>query len=651
MVKGILKKAIWLVVSFIAAASLAVVAGFINTGEKVNAVWLVVATICIFTITYRYYAAFLASKVLAFNEKNPTPSETQRDGVDYYPMNKWVLFGHHFAAIAGAGPLIGPTLAAQFGYLPGFLWILVGATIAGAVHDMIILSASVRHQGRSLAQIVKEEIGGMSGITLAIIIVFNVVVAVAGAALAVVNALNMNSWGTFTLMLTIPIAMFMGIYMHYIRHEKIFEVSIIGGVLLLVAVFVGSLVPGSPIGSAFTIDKDHLIIYLGILCFLSSALPIWLLLVPRDYISAYLKVGTFLLLAVAIFIIMPDMEMPQTTLYTAGNGPIIPGKLFPFLFITIACGAISGFHGLISSGTTPKMIMSEKDIPLIGFGSMLVEGFVAVIALIAASILIPGDFFAINTKLSPDVLSSIGFPIAKVKELSQAIGLELQGRPGGAVSIAAGMSVLLSTLVGGKASLPYWYNYSLMFIALFILTLVDAGTRVGRFMLQEIGSAIYKPFSDHKGELNIIITSLLIVSMWCYLLFTGNISTIWPMFGIANQILAATALGIGTTLLIKAKKVKYIWITIIPMIFMVVTTFIAAWELIFIFFDKAAKAKNPSEALNLNINACLVILIAVLAIVVMADLFYKWYGYLSGKNGKTLSEKILALHDRFPHDF
>ncbi len=497
---NILKKSIWIIVSFIAAVSLAVIAGFLNPGEKINAVWLVVATVCIFIITYRFYAAFISSKVLAFDEHNRMPSETENDGVDYYPMNKWVLFGHHFAAIAGAGPLIGPTLAAQFGYLPGFLWILVGATLAGAVHDMIILAASARHKGQSLAQIVRVEIGTVSGFVLALIIIFNVIVAVAGAALAVVNSLHMNSWGTFTLMLTIPIAIFMGIYMRFLRHGKIMEVSIVGALLLLLAVFLGSRIPGTGLEHFFMIDKNRLIIYLGILCFLSSALPIWLLLVPRDYISAYLKVGTFLLLAVAIIINMPVLEMPKVTGYIAGGGPIIPGTLFPFLFITIACGAISGFHGLISSGTTPKMIKSEKDIPLIGFGSMLVEGFVAVIALIAASILIPGDYFAINTKFSPEMLASIGFPVSKVKELSMAIGLELQGRPGGAVSIAAGMSVLLSSIFGGKAALPYWYNYSLMFIALFILTLVDAGTRVGRFMLQEIGGTIYKPFSTIKTK-------------------------------------------------------------------------------------------------------------------------------------------------------
>ncbi len=638
---NIFKKGIWVLISFIAAVSLSVIAGFLNPGEKVNAIWLIVATVCIFVITYRFYAAFLASKVLVFDETKKMPSETVNDGVDYYPMNKWVLFGHHFAAIAGAGPLIGPTLAAQFGYLPGFLWILVGATLAGAVHDMVILAASARHNGQSLAQIVRDEIGTLSGFVLALIIIFNVVVAVAGAALSVVNSLNMNSWGTFTLLITFPIAIFMGIYMHFLRKGKIMEVSIIGALLLLVAVFLGSRMPGSSLAPFFTIDKNRLIIYLGILCFISSALPIWLLLVPRDYISAYLKVGTFLLLAVAIAINMPVLEMPKTTQYIAGGGPIVPGTLFPFLFITIACGAISGFHGLISSGTTPKMIKSEKDIPLIGFGSMLVEGFVAVIALIAASILIPGDYFAMNTKLSPEILSSMGFPISKIQELSQTIGLQLQGRPGGAVSIAAGMSVLLSSLFGGKASLPYWYNYSLMFIALFILTLVDAGTRVGRFMLQEIGGTIYKPFSNHQNEFNIIITSLIIVLMWCYLLFTGNISTIWPMFGIANQILAATALGVGTTLLIKSDKVKYIWITVLPMLFMLITSYIAAWQLVFIFFENASKSPNPSDAFHLRMNASLIIFIAVLGIIVIADLFYKWHGYF--KTGTDINLKDLFI--------
>jgi carbon starvation protein len=637
---SLLKKFFWFIVVLIAALSFALVAGVLNPQEKINSLWLITAALCIYAIAYRFYASFIAAKVLIHDSNRITPSVRLNDGVDYFPTPKWVLLGHHFAAISGAGPIIGPTLAAQFGYLPGFLWILIGGVLAGGVHDMVILTASVRKNGHSLVQIVKEEIGPVGGIAALFVVLFNIVIAVSGSGLAVVNALAATPWGTFSVALTVPIAIMMGFYLFRYRVGKIQEGSIIGFILLLAAVYAGHWIPGSPLAPYFTLSRNNLIIFIGILSFICSVLPVWVLLCPRDYISTYVKVGTFLLMAIAIFVNASKIEMPALTVYIQGNGPIIPGKLFPFLFITIACGAISGFHGLIASGTTPKMIMSEKDIRTIGYGAMLIESIVAVISLVAATIIIPGDYFAINTKLTFEELAKLGFPVGKITELSQAIGVELAGRPGGSVSLAAGMSTLLSSILGGKKILPYWYNFALMFQALFILTLVDTGTRVGRFLLQELGGYIYEPIATKKTFLNLTITSFLIVVMWAYLIWVGTVSTIWPMFGVANQILGALALGVGTNLIIKSGKTKYIWVTLIPMIFMFVTTFTAAWQLIHIFLKKATLSTSPSEVLNLRIDAGLVILMGVLAVGILVDMVYRWYGYFSGKEKITTSKII-----------
>ncbi|HRY28462.1 MAG TPA: carbon starvation protein A [Elusimicrobiota bacterium] len=628
----------WLIVSLVAAAALAVVVGVWRPQENVNALWLVVAALCIYALSYRFYCSFIASKVLALDSNRIPPSFRLKDGMDYQPTPRWVLFGHHFAAISGAGPIIGPTLAAQFGYLPGFLWILIGATLGGAVHDMIILLASVRRNGHSLAQIVKEELGVVSGMAAAFVILFNIIVAVSGSGLAVINALAGSAWGTFTVSLTIPIAIAMGFYLFKFRPGKIREGSIIGALLLLAAVYAGRFIPDSSLAPFFTLSRNHLILFIGALSFLSSVLPVWVLLCPRDYISTYIKIGTFLLLVVGIFIMSPTLQMPSVTRYASEPGPIIPGTVFPFLFITIACGAISGFHGLISSGTTPKMVMSEADIPLIGYGAMLTESLVAVTALIAASILIPGDYFAINAPIPFDQLAALGFPVGKITEFSQQVGIELAGRPGGPVSLAVGMSAILSGILGGAASMPYWYNFAIMFQALFILTLVDTGTRVGRFILQEIGGAIYKPIATHRTALNIWITSFIIVFLWVYLIHAGSISTIWPMFGVANQLLAAVAFGVGTTLIIKSGKARYAWTTLIPMAFMYVTTFTAAWQLIGVFSAKAARASTGAEALNLRIDQFLIVTMVLLAILILADMSYKWHGYLNGTRDPKLSE-------------
>ncbi len=625
------KKAIWITISFIFAISLSVIVGIINPSEKINALWLVVAAGCFYVITYRFYASFLAAKVLTIDENRTTPAKKLYDGIDYHPTNRWVLFGHHFAAIAGAGPLIGPMLAAQFGYLPGFLWILIGSALGGAVHDTVILFASIRRDGHSLARIAKDEIGPVGGIAAALAILFIIIVALAGLGLAVVNALSKSPWGTFTIGLTIPIAFFMGIYLYRIRPGKLGEVSVIGVTLLLVAVFTGHYIPGSFLDPFFNLSRNNLILSIVIYGFIASVLPVWMLLAPRDYLSTYMKIGTIFLLAFGVIIIAPKIQMPAVTRFAEGGGPIIPGTLFPFMFITIACGAISGFHSLISSGTTPKMLMNEKDIPFIGYGAMLVEGFVAIMALIAATILIPGDYFAINTKLPFDVIAALGFPVNNVTEFSKMVGTDIAGRPGGAVSLAVGMASIFSNLPGMKGLMPYWYNFALMFEALFILTTVDAGTRVARFLLQELGGIVYKPLSKTAWLPGNIITTFFVVSSWGYLIYSGNVSTIWPMFGVANQLLAAIAFGVGTTFIIKSGKLKYAWVTFIPMLFMFTTTLTASWKLIRMFGDKVSNAISQAEAITFKIDALLVSVMAALAIIVLLDMLYKLYWYLSGR--------------------
>jgi carbon starvation protein len=628
------KKLIWIPVSLIAAVSIAVVSGAVNPAEKVNALWIITAAGCFYVVTYRLYASFLAAKVLSLDPGLKTPAHDLKDGVDYHPTNRWVLFGHHFAAIAGAGPLIGPMLAAQFGYLPGFLWILIGSAFGGAVHDMVILAASVRRHGRSLAQIAKDEIGPVGGLAASFAIIFIIIVALAGLGLAVVNALTRSPWGTFTIAVTIPIALFMGLYLYRIRPGKVGEVSAIGFVLLLAAVIIGRFIPGSMLEPFFNLTKNQLVISIALYGFIASVLPVWMLLCPRDYLSTYMKIGTVILLAIGVLFIAPVIQMPAVTRFVNGGGPVIPGKVFPFMFITIACGAISGFHALISSGTTPKMIMSERDIPVIGFGAMLAEGFVAIMALIAATVLIPGDYFAINTKLSFDALAGLGFPVSKVTELAAMVGTDVVGRPGGAVSLAVGMASILSGIPGMKGLMAYWYNFALMFEALFILTTVDTGTRVARFLLQELGSHVYKPLGRRRWMPGIIVTSFLVVAAWAFLIHSGSISTIWPMFGVSNQLLAAIAFGVGTTVIIKSGKARYAWTTGIPMVFMFLTTLTASWELIGIFRDKAAKAASAAEAITFKVDAFLVFLMAALAVIALAHMLYTWYGSFS--NAKRL---------------
>jgi carbon starvation protein len=625
-----IKKIFWGVICLVGAMAFAVVTGIWSPTEKVNALWIVTAAGCIYLITYRFYGAFLAAKVLVLSGDRQTPAFKMRDGIDYHPTNRYVLFGHHFAAIAGAGPLIGPMLAAQFGYLPGFLWMLIGASLGGAVHDMVVLTASVRRNGRSLAQIAKDEVGQIGGVAASFAILFIIIVALAGLGLAVVNALSHSPWGTFTIAMSIPIALFMGLYLYKIRYGKVGEVTLIGVSLLIAAVIYGHFIPGSPLENVFSLSRNTLILCMAMYGLIASILPVWMLLCPRDYLSTYMKIGTISLLAIGVIFIAPTIQMPALTKFIHGGGPVIPGKLFPFMFITIACGAISGFHALISSGTTPKMISSENDIQMIGFGAMLVEGFVSMMALIAACILLPGDYFAINTTLSFDQLASMGFPIDRVKELSEMVQVNVVHRPGGAVSLAVGMASILGGLPGMRGLMPYWYNFALMFEALFILTTVDTGTRVARFLVQEMGGFIYKPLARQGWYPGILISSLVVVGSWAFLIYTGTIKTIWPLFGVANQLLAAIALGVGTTVIIKESKLKYSLVTFIPMVFMFVTTFTASVELIISYWDKVGTEMTYGFAV---LHSVLVGMMAILAMVALLNMIQRWYVLIIKKEG------------------
>ncbi len=541
----------------------------------IHAMPLVVAALCVMVIFYRYYHAFIAAKVAVLDDSRKTPAYTMYDGQNYFPTNKWVLFGHHFAAITGAGPLIGPVLAAQFGVLPGYLWILIGVVLAGAVHDFIIFFASVRHGGKSLAEIAKTEISPLSGIIASIAVLFILVVALAGLGLAVVNALAESSWGVFTIGCTIPIAFFMGLYMYRFRKGRIAEATVIGVILLMLAVYFGKDIAHSALAPYFMLPKTKITLFILIYGFTASILPVWLLLCPRDYLSSFMKIGTIVFLAIGIIIVNPELKMPAVTEFIKGGGPIIPGALFPFAFITIACGAISGFHALVASGTSPKMVSKESDIKTIGFIAMLTEGFIAILALIAATALFPGDYFAIN--VPQPIFDTLGLSTVNLDHLSAQVGESLYGRTGGAVSLAVGMAQIFTALPGMSRLMDYWYHFAIMFEALFILTTIDTGTRVARFMIQEFGGRFYKPFERVDHLPSAVISSALISCAWGYFVFTGSISTIWPMFGTANQLLAGIALCVGTTFIIKLGRAKYAWVTLVPMAFVMATTLTAAW--------------------------------------------------------------------------
>ena len=587
-----------------------------------RALWLIVPFLAVLVIAYRYYSAFLAARVLVLDDTRTTPAHTKYDGHNYYPTTRWVLFGHHFAAITGAGPLVGPVLAAQFGFAPGFIWLVAGVCLAGAVHDLITLWASTRMGGCSLAEIARREVGPVAGVTAAIAVLFIIVIALAGLGLVVVNALSESAWGTFTIFMTIPLALFMGMYMYRWRKGKIAQATVIGVIGLLLAVVLGKPLAGTAAGSLFQLTHHQLVVAMAIYGFMASVLPVWLLLAPRDYLSAFMKIGTVALLVIGVVIVNPALQMPAITKFAAGGGPIIPGPLFPFVFITIACGAISGFHGLIGSGTTPKMINKESDIRPIGYGAMLIEGLVGVLALIAATALHPGDYFAIN--VPPHLFATLGIPIVNLPALEMAVGETVTGRTGGAVSLAVGMAQIFSSLPGMKGLMDYWYHFAIMFEALFILTTIDAGTRVARFLVQEFGGRMYKPFGRTDWLPGTIVSTTLVVLAWSYFLWGGSISTIWPMFGIANQLLAVVALAIGTTILINLGRARYVWVTVLPLCFLATTTLTAGYLSVRDNFWPMAVGPDPAKHFQGYLDATLTVVMMVCVVVILSSAVRRW---------------------------
>ncbi|MBT9253428.1 MAG: carbon starvation protein A [Brockia lithotrophica] len=579
---------------------------------------LVILAAGIFALAYRFYGAFLAAKVLAFDENRTTPAYRFENSVDYVPTNKWIVFGHHFAAIAGAGPLIGPVLAAQFGYLPGFLWIVMGSVLAGGVHDLVVLFASMRHDAKSIIDITHKEVGRLSGVTTAIAVLLILVIAMAGLALVVVNSLYHSVWGTFTVGMTIPIALLMGAYVRWLRPGKIGEMTVLGVILLVLAVWAGPYVANSSIAHWFNFSREQLTVILATYGFVAAVLPVWLLLVPRDYLSTFMKLGVMVALAVGVILVNPTIHMPAVTEFVNGGGPIVPGKVWPYLFITIACGALSGFHALIASGTTPKMIRNEKDMLPIAYGAMLAEGFVAVMALIAATSLLPEDYFAIN--VPPQVFEKLGMHVQELPVLSQMVGEELAGRTGGGVSLAVGMAYIFEKIPFLSGLMSYLYHFIIMFEALFILTTIDAGTRVGRYLLQEAGGLVWKPLRDHNWWPGILLTSFLFSFTWGYLVYNGSITTIWPLFGTSNQLLGAIALALGTTVLIKKRKLQYVWVTFVPFVFVAATTLYAAY------LNIVTNYLPKGDYLLVGLS----LLIILLAVTILVDSFVKWVRWIRG---------------------
>ncbi|HEX8773502.1 MAG TPA: carbon starvation CstA family protein [Pyrinomonadaceae bacterium] len=605
---------------------------------SVNALPVIVGALCVMAIAYRYYSAFIAARVLALDDSRPVPSQTMYDGHNYYPTNKWVLFGHHFAAISGAGPLVGPVLAAQFGFLPGLLWLVIGVCLGGAVHDFMILAASVRRRGKSLAEIARTEISPLSGLVAGVAILFIVVIALAGLGLVVVNALAESPWGTFTVGFTIPLALLMGLYMYRLRPGRIAEASAIGVLGLLFAVWLGGRIADSSWAESFTFSRTTIILLMAGYGFIASVLPVWMLLCPRDYLSSYLKIGTIAFLIIGVILVHPTLNMPAFTPFVAGGGPVIPGKVYPFVFITIACGAISGFHALISSGTTPKMIKKETDARMIGYGGMLMEGVVGVVALIAATSLFPGDYFAINTMQKTeaqkaayaqmvDAHTAEGFNLQpqEIDRLEAESGEKnLRGRTGGAVTLALGIAKIFDNIPGLSGLMKYWYHFAIMFEALFILTTIDTGTRVARFLVGEFGGRLYKKVEEPDWLPGSILTTALVVAGWAAFIWSGSIATIWPMFGIANQLLASVALCVATTILFNMGKARYSWVTIVPLSFVAITTLVAGWQSITDNFWPLSQ--KPETSTQGYINVALTAILMTAAVVVLIDSIRCWTG-------------------------
>ncbi|QNL51779.1 carbon starvation protein A [Olivibacter sp. SDN3] len=607
----------------------------------INALTLVFTSILIFAIAYRFYGIYLANKTLRLSNNHVTPAVEFADGKDYVATNRNVLFGHHFAAIAAAGPLVGPVLAAQFGYLPGTLWILIGCVLGGGVHDMVVLFASVRHKGQSLATIASKEIGTLTGTVAGFAILFILILTLAGLSLACINAMHEASWSLFTVLITMPIAILMGLIMRY-RANSVLFASILGGVLLIAGIIGGhSLMQYEVIDKLFSWDIKTISVAIPLYGFLASVLPVWLLLVPRDYLSTYLKIGTIVMLAIGVVFIHPTLQMPAMTSFIHGGGPVIGGPVLPFIFIVIACGAISGFHAVIATGTTPKMIANEREILFVGYGAMLVEGFVALMALIAACTLMPGDYFAINTPKEGYDAFLAAHPSLHAVEIdyfSEKVGIDLHGRTGGAVSLAVGMAHIFNKIPGMDTLMAYWYNFAIMFEAVFILTAIDAGTRVGRFFLQEMLGTVLPKFNDQKWTPGVIISSLLFTFAWGYLVFTGNVSSIWPLFGISNQLLAACGLIVCTTMLIRLNRGKHALCAAIPGVFMAFITFWAG-------YIQVTTMYLPEGEFLL---AILAIVAMILMLIVFVGAFRKWYQLLKmnsqevdfyGENVKELVER------------
>ena len=593
-----------------------------------RALYVILPILGILTIAYRYYSAFIAARVMCLDDSRPTPAHVRPDGQNFHVTSRWVLFGHHFAAIAGAGPLIGPVLAAQFGYAPGLIWLVGGVCLAGAVHDMIILWASTRRGGCSLADIARSEIGPVAGGTAALAILFIVVIALAGLGLAVVNALEHSAWGTFTIGMSIPLALFIGIYMHRLRPGRTGEATVIGVTLLILAVVLGKPLAASSFAHYFIFTRTQLVLLMAGYGFIASVLPVWLLLAPRDYLSSYMKIGTIALLVLGVVIVNPVLEMPAFSSYIGGGGPVVPGPLFPFAFITIACGAISGFHALISSGTTPKMIDKESDIRVIGYGAMLMEGLVGIMSIIAASAMFPGDYFAINTP--PHVFQTLGLSVTNLPVLEAAVGEVVAGRTGGAVSLAIGMAQIFAGLPGMQHLLDYWYHFAIMFEALFILTTIDAGTRVARFLVGEFLGRAYAPFARHDWMPGAMTSTFLVVAAWAYFIWAGSISTIWPMFGIANQLLASVALAVGTTVIINAGRARYAWLTILPLSFVSVTTLTAGAMSVRDSFYPMATGPDVTKHFQGYLNSVVTVVMMVCVLVILSSAVLRWVRVLNG---------------------
>ncbi|WP_425575915.1 carbon starvation CstA family protein [Streptomyces axinellae] len=651
--------AVWTAVALVGAVGWGMLA--LARGEEISAAWMVAAALGSYAIGYRFYSRFIATRVLRVDKSRATPAERLDNGIDFHPTDRRVLLGHHFAAIAGAGPLVGPVLAAQMGYLPGTIWIVVGVIFAGAVQDMVTLFFSMRRDGKSLGQMAREEIGPVGGAAALLAVLAIMIILLAVLALVVVNALAESPWGTFSIGMTIPIALFMGFYLRVLRPGRVSEVSLIGVALLLLALVSGRWVAESSWADTFTLEPGTLVIWLLVYSFVASILPVWMLLAPRDYLSTFMKIGTIGLLAIGVIVTLPTLKMAGVTDFAGvGDGPVFAGSLFPFVFITIACGALSGFHALISSGTTPKMIQKETQVRMIGFGSMLMESFVAIMAMVAACIIDPGLYFAMNApagvigdnvQAASEAVQHLGYTISPDQLAAAAKAVEEQSllsRTGGAPTLAIGVSEIFSKVVGGGGMKAFWYHFAIMFEALFILTALDAGTRVGRFMLQDMLGNVYKPFRRVSWWPGLLISSAVIVALWGYFLWVGvheplgGINQLFPLFGIANQLLAAVALAVCTTLLIKSGRLKWAWVTGIPLVWDAVVTLTASWQKVFSsdakvgFFQQRSNYQDaidqgkilpPAKTMddmhtvvtNSTVDGVLSALFAVLVIVVLAD--------------------------------